>query len=109
MNGLLLAAYALCVTIASLRPGGGSSLDPWDKALHFITYAIFAVLAGRVFTGRRRYAYACLAIVAYGGLMELIQSWMPGRFMSGYDFLANTLGVVAGACAMGYLGLARRP
>jgi VanZ family protein len=100
MNALVLACYALLVTLASLRPGGGSSLDPWDKPLHFITYAIFAILAYRVFTGGRRYVVACLGIVAYGGLIELIQSWMPGRFMSGYDFLANTLGVVVAAYAM---------
>jgi VanZ family protein len=97
LNTLVLAAYALFVTAASLKPGGGSSFDPWDKLLHFITYAIFAVLAYRVFRGQRRFALACVGIIVYGGLIELIQSWMPGRFMSGYDFLANTLGVVAGA------------
>ena len=97
MNTLIFAAYALFVTVASLRPGGGSSFDPWDKLLHFATYAIFALLAYRVFGGGRRYAYACLGIVAYGGLIEVIQSMMPGRFMSGYDFLANTLGVAVAA------------
>ena len=43
------------------------------------------------------YLYVCLGIIAYGGLMELAQSYTPGRMMSGYDFLANTLGVVLGA------------
>jgi VanZ family protein len=35
--------------------------------------------------------------IAYGGLLEVAQSYMPGRVMSGYDFMANTLGVVLGA------------
>lgn len=101
MNTLVLVAYAALVAVASLRPGSGSSLDPWDKLLHFLTYAVFAILASRA-VGKDRYGYACLAIIAYGGLMEVLQSRMPGRMMSGYDFVANALGVAMGALAVKY-------
>lgn len=107
MNTLVLIAYAALVAAASLRPAGSSSLDPWDKLLHFLTYAVFAALACRAVREKRRLLYACLGIVAYGGLMEVLQSFMPGRVMSGYDFLANTLGVVAGALAMQHLARIR--
>lgn len=100
----MLIAYAAAVAFASLRPAGGASLDPWDKLLHFLTYAVFAALACRAVREERHLFYACLGIIAYGGLMEVLQSFMPERVMSGYDFLANTLGVVVGALVMKRFG-----
>jgi VanZ family protein len=99
VNTLVLAAYALFVAVMSLRPADSISLQPWDKLLHIVTYAIFALLARRAIGGDRRFAAASLGIVAYGGLLEVAQSLVPGRVMSGYDFLANALGVVLGALA----------
>jgi VanZ family protein len=34
--------------------------------------------------------------VLYGALLEGLQAFVPGRFMSGADLLANTLGVLLG-------------
>jgi VanZ family protein len=46
---------------------------------------------------KRYYRYMCFGIVAYGGLIELGQSYIPGREMSAFDLLANILGVALGA------------
>ena len=61
------------------------------------TARLDAVLGYRALANKAYYLYLCLGIVAYGALMEIGQSWIPGRQMSAYDFLANTLGVVLGA------------
>jgi VanZ family protein len=46
---------------------------------------------------KRYYLYMCLGIVAYSGLIELGQSYIPGREMSAFDLLANIVGVALGA------------
>lgn len=70
------------------------SIDPWDKLAHAVTYAIFTILVWRVSGPNRRFILACVLVVLYGGIIEIIQSFTPGRMMSGYDFIANTLGVL---------------
>ena len=58
---------------------------------------VWATLGFAAATESKQYLYVCIGIVAYGGMMEVAQSFMPGRMMSAYDFLANTLGVIVGA------------
>ncbi|WP_279249373.1 VanZ family protein [Candidatus Marimicrobium litorale] len=94
MNTVVVFLYTLFVAVVSLSPGTGSSIDPWDKLAHFGTYGIFTVLVWGITGYGRRFIVACLCIVLYGGIIEITQSFLPGRVMSGYDFLANTLGVV---------------
>ena len=94
MNTVVVFFYTLFVAVVSLSPGTGSSIDPWDKLAHFGTYGIFTVLVWGITGYGRHFIVACLCIVLYGGIIEITQSFLPGRVMSGYDFLANTLGVV---------------
>ena len=100
MHQVILLIYAGIVTVTSLRPGDDVNIDPMDKVVHLLVYYIFAVLGYRALANKTYYLYVCLAIIAYGGLMEIGQSWIPGRQMSLYDFLANTLGVVLGAAVV---------
>ncbi|MCP4467250.1 MAG: hypothetical protein GY813_10935 [Halieaceae bacterium] len=98
MNRLVVFLYTIFVAVVSLSPGTGASIDPWDKLAHFVTYAIFTALVWGITGYGRRFIVACLCIVLYGGVIEIAQSFLPGRVMSGYDFLANTLGVfIAGS------------
>jgi VanZ family protein len=90
----ILVFYALCVAFFSLQPAGGTSIGSYDKLAHFVTYGIFAVLAHRVNLSGRDYILLCIGIVAYSGLLEVGQSFVPGRNMSALDLLANTLGVL---------------
>jgi VanZ family protein len=89
----MFASYAVVVAIISLQPGDGSSIGPFDKVAHFLTYGIFAVLALRLNLSGRRFMCVCIGIVVYSGLLEVAQSFVPGRAMSALDLLANTLGV----------------
>jgi VanZ family protein len=49
---------------------------------------------------KRYYLYLCLGIIIYSGLIELGQSYVPGRDMSALDLLANIAGVLLGAGMM---------
>ena len=87
--------YALFLTYALLTPAGTESFDVWDKLLHFIAYAVFALLGRGVVRPGAGYHRLCVVIVLYGGTMEYLQSMVPGRDMSAGDLVANALGVAA--------------
>lgn len=97
MNILVFLIYTAFVTYASIRPMDSAPLEPWDKVAHLVLYSIFALLGSRIVTNKKQFLYLCAGVVVYSGLMEIIQSFVPGRVMSGYDLLANAIGVIAGA------------
>jgi VanZ family protein len=100
LNTLVLLVYAVLVAFVSLSPSSGASAEHWDKVLHLVTYAVFAAIGYGAIKEGRRYFFVCLGIIVYSGLIEVAQSYMPGRVMSGYDLLANAVGVVIGAGIM---------
>ena len=100
MQSLIFVAYAAIVAAMSLRPGVDANIDSLDKVVHLLVYYIFAVFGYRALQNKRYYPYLCLGIIAYGGLLELGQSYIPGRDMSAYDLLANTIGVLLGAAVV---------
>ena len=89
----IFMSYAVLVAFVSLQPAGGSTIGSYDKVAHLLTYGIFAALAHRMKLSGRHYVFVCIGIVAYSGLLEIAQSFVPGREMSAFDLLANTLGV----------------
>jgi VanZ family protein len=97
MNIAVFVLYTYFVAYASLTPMDSGPLGPWDKVGHLLIYAVFAWLGHRLVSNARHYLYLCTGIIIYSGLMEVAQSYIPGRMMSSYDFLANTVGVFIGA------------
>src|ERR1700744_4194173 len=80
----------------------------WDKAEHFTAYFGLALLASLGWGLRRSLIFVFAAVVALGGALEIIQSFV-GRDAEWGDFLANTMGALAGtAIAMAYLAIPRR-
>ena len=94
---LAFASYTALVALVSLQPSSGVAIGSWDKTAHFLTYAVFAVLAWAISRSPRYFVCLCLVIIAYGVLLEYGQSFVPGRHMSMADVLANTAGVVVAA------------
>jgi VanZ family protein len=86
---LLLAVAAL-----SLMPVANTGVN--DKLSHLLTYFViagwFSLLAGR----RTVLAWLFIAVVAYGGLLELLQALTPHRQAEWADLLANSLGAAIG-------------
>ena len=70
----------------------------WDKAEHFIAYFGLASMASQMIGFRRRLAWAILGVILLGGALEIVQ-YFAGRDAELMDFVANTLGALAGTLA----------
>ena len=67
----------------------------WDKANHFIAFMTLYVLLSL--------AYRHLSVVmkialllAFGMQIEIVQSFIPGRDFSGFDVVADSVGITIG-------------
>ncbi len=67
-----------------------------DKVLHFSAYALLSFLALATRGTLRSFAAMALAILVYGGVIEILQPYV-NRYMETGDFIANTLGTLGGA------------
>ncbi len=95
---LLLAAVAAAVWLQSDRPAIiREPIFPFqDKVFHVIEFAVvgLALSANRDLFGRRHPWIAMAAAgLAWAGLDEVHQSWVPGRDCSTLDFAADALGL----------------
>jgi VanZ family protein len=80
----------------------------WDKAEHFIAYFGLTLLASLAWGLRRSLTLVLAGIIALGGALEIIQSFV-GRDAEWGDFFANSLGAMTGlGVAVVYLLVPRR-
>lgn len=85
-----------------------------DKLAHIVEYSILGYLAGRsswdrAADRRRRRLLAALAFgVGFGFFDEMHQGSVPGRSMSGWDLVADAIGVGWGLAAAWRAGRAGR-
>lgn len=87
--------YGLLVVWASLKPSGGPQpIEHFDKVMHFTFYGLFTIIAAGCTTQRKTFICLSVFIAFYGALMEVFQSFVPSRFMSIADIVANTSGVL---------------
>ena len=71
---------------------------PWDKIAHFLVYALLTALLWKAAAGRMPVAVIA-AVILIGGLDELHQAGLPGRFASIGDFLMD-VGAAVCICAI---------
>ena len=91
----LFRATALAVLVLSLLPPGSHLPDTgWDKSNHLLAFAVLAVLGLRSYPGSRGPLLA--GLLAYGGLIEGLQSLTPDRFAEWADLLADAAGLLLG-------------
>lgn len=93
--------YMAAIFAASAQPTVPlPDLDNSDKVLHFAAYA---GLGGLLAYGAAPAALGPLPLIAIGSLYgasdEVHQSFVPGRSPDPLDWVADTLGVVAGVLA----------
>lgn len=85
------------------QPATGAGLPhPWDKAAHFLAYALLALLWR---LGLGGFWGAFLLASGYGVVDEWHQSFIPGREAFGWDLLADALGAFFGARGAGRWGV----
>lgn len=90
--------FAICLGVlaAALIPGGGKPPFPgFDKLVHGAVFACLGGWFGALAIGRARVLSAGLALVAFGALIEVLQSF-TGRDPSWRDLGADIVGVAVG-------------
>jgi VanZ like family len=87
---------ALAVLVLSLMPiVSHMPSTGWDKSNHMLAFAVLIVLGLSGYPGRM--VLLLLGLLAYGGLIEVLQSLTPDRFAEWADLLADALGLIVGA------------
>lgn len=64
-----------------------------DKLVHFGIFFVLSATLHKAFALPGRWSFLLLA--CYGLLIEVVQSYLPGRGSDIYDWLADSLGVLA--------------
>jgi VanZ family protein len=106
--------YVLLIFFMSSRPylqSPGPDFRYKDKLAHVVEYFVLGSLLAlnmRWFTGRSK-ALTFLFLFAVGAsvaaLDEVFQSYVPGRSIDVFDWVADTLGVAAGVGLCGPRGI----
>ncbi len=88
---------AVAIAFASLTPAQNlPQLKVSDKLEHALAYLLLAFWFASVIV-RRDYFGLMVALLAFGGLIELVQGWMGlGRTADLLDLLADAAGIVMG-------------
>jgi VanZ family protein len=102
--GWLLVSAAVFLTLAprSLRPQTGVE----HHLEHVLAFALLGLAFGLGYPGRR--LLLALLGVAVAALLEVLQSWVPGRHANLSDFTMNAIGVGAGLAAAALIDQMRR-
>ena len=106
-NNLQLYFYMILILFGSSIPGKTIPLHitlfTWDKFLHFFEYFILGILASRAYGFKyNRIVLSVLGII-FGCFDEIWQSFIPGRFPSYYDVIADGIGVICGIITFNFL------
>lgn len=106
---LLFVALLVGVTWLALVPQPPQIGTGWDKSNHLLAFSALTVvgaLAGAL--GRRWRTPLAVGLLAFGALIELLQSQIPGRSGEWSDLLADALGISLGLLATAALAHACR-
>lgn len=92
---MLLALALLAILVLSLMPpSSGLPTTGWDKSNHMLGFGTLGFLGIRSWPGRA--VVVLTALLAYGGLIEILQSLTPYRSAEWADLLADGLGLAIG-------------
>lgn len=94
---LLWAGVALTLILALIPAPPKTLTTGWDKSDHLGAFGCLAVAARLAWGGGwRRYLLLLLCLVSFGGLIEILQMFVPQRHADWFDLLADTLGTLTG-------------
>ncbi len=93
--GAGLGALALILALAMLPLSAPVPVQGFDKFLHFLAFMFLTVWFLGLFEARFTWLVAA-GLLLYGGLIEILQSFMPFRFAEAYDVVSDTAGIGAG-------------
>lgn len=95
---IALLAMLSVISFLALSPAPPASIDTgWDKLNHLAAFAALAFAAALSAQASARHAHrSALALLAYGGLIEVLQNRMPPRQGEWADLLADSIGILLG-------------
>jgi VanZ family protein len=106
---LLLLAAIVTISVVPGRPQPGDSVFVWlvsvtptslQKLMHFITYAVLAMLLmwsfERINSTSHRIVLVLAVTVTLGSFLEWYQTSVPGRFGTLADAVLNAIGATVG-------------
>jgi VanZ family protein len=105
-KGIHATAWLILTTVLCLLPGKDMpeiDILNFDKAAHFFVFGLLCFLWLRFLLSlkfthqskRSKVLFIALAIILYGGLMEVLQGvFYEDRTADVFDFIANSLGVI---------------
>lgn len=98
---VLLALLLAVITWLALSPAPPRTADlGWDKANHTLAFAALAFVGVWALWQRpRQWLLLCVALLAYGGFIEIAQSFTPTRQADWQDVLADGVGIAVGLLA----------
>ena len=92
----ILVLVIIAIAYLSLTPTDTITIGN-DKISHFIAYGSLMTIVGLLtFQTRKRFFLGIILALFYGAILEIAQYYVPGRFMSFYDLIANATGVFIG-------------
>ena len=95
----LLALLVAAVSYLALTPAPPAVIDfGWDKLNHVLAFSALAFSASLSCPASRRVRLALLFwLLGFGGLIEILQLFVPGRACEWADLFADTVGIALGA------------
>jgi VanZ family protein len=96
---MLLLLLAAVVSYLALTPVPPPSIDfGWDKLNHVLAFSALGFSASLSCPVSRRVRLLLLFMLfGYGGLIEVLQQFVPGRACEWADLFADSVGIVLGA------------
>jgi VanZ family protein len=93
-RSLLLVTMLALLALSLMPPSPQMPSTGWDKSNHALGFAVLALLAHRAWPGRTLLVLS--ALLSYGALIEILQSFTPDRFAEWGDLLASGIGLLIG-------------
>ncbi len=96
---LLLCVLIAVVSYLAITPTPPLATDlGWDKLNHLAAFAALTFTGCLGFPGARRVMWGVLpGMLVLGGLIEVVQYFVPGRSSEWLDLVADALGIALGA------------
>ena len=95
-------ACALAVLVLALVPSPPPMITTgWDKSNHLLAFGVMTCLGCKAFP--QRSAIVLSGLLAYGVLIEIMQSFTPNRSAEWLDLFADCFGILLGWMVIRFL------
>ena len=82
------------LVLALMPPVPHMPTTGWDKSNHVLAFAVLFILTNRAYP--RHLVIVLIGLLAFGGLIEILQSFTPDHVADWQDFLADGIGLLVG-------------